>query len=244
MKRLIYLPIILLLFACNNEIATEQTAQESQKLFEPNPELEEERVPISKPEVLTFDTSFLPEGYEIITYGDSISNIVRGDLNGNEIEDVAVFAVLNKDGVDYRDAEAAHILVLENDGNGGFDLQSKSGNLIGFLNSYESEQLELQKNVIIVTHQGMRWHREMKFRYEATYEDYVLIGSEYVSYGGATHDGSGTVSTNYLTGVQTENLNEFDSETEELNELPEKRNTVSKDLVSISEINGENFYDY
>jgi hypothetical protein len=47
-----------------------------------------------------------------------------------------------------------------------------------------------------------------------------------------------------LTGVQTENLNEFDSETEELNELPEKRNTVSKDLVSISEINGENFYDY
>jgi hypothetical protein len=84
----------------------------------------------------------------------------------------------------------------------------------------------------------------MKFRYEAKHDDYMLIGSEYVSYGGATNDGSGTTSTNYLTGIQTENINEFDYEKEELNPLPEKRIEVSTDLVAIGELNSENFYDY
>ncbi len=241
MKTLIYLPLLLLLFGCNNETSTEVVEQEPKKIFEPNPELEEERVPVSKPEVLTFNETFLPEGFEIIKYGDSIANIIRGNLNDNEAEDVGVFAFYNKDD---EETEAAHILIFEDNGSGGFDLISKSGDMLYFINPYESNQIELQKNVIILTHQAMRWNRSLKFRYEAKYQDFMLIGSEYESYGNATNDGSGNISTNYLTGVQIETLNEFDYEQEELIELPQKRNKVSTDLISISEITGDNFYNY
>jgi hypothetical protein len=87
----------------------------------------------------------------------------------------------------------------------------------------------------------MRYDYELKYRFEKKYNNYMLIGSENNYYGNATNDGSGNVSTNYLAGVRTENLNEWNEKKEELIELPEVKTKVSKTLVPLSNLNENNF---
>jgi hypothetical protein len=182
---------------------------------------------------------YVPNNFKIVVQ-DEGTNLLTGDFNGDGIVDFAMMVASNN--VDnYQDSKDVRIIICEGNGK-KFTEKARSGNLGGFfIHEAPTSQLSLTKNVISLTYQGMRYDYELKYRFEKKYNNYMLIGSENNYYGNATNDGSGNVSTNYLAGVRTENLNEWNEKKEELIELPEVKTKVSKTLVPLSNLNENNF---
>ena len=223
----------------NKEEQTEQSlSQEAvkQQAQEPEPLLE-----------IDFETAknFIPEGFQIVSYNEE-ANFLAGNFDGDNAQDFAVI-VSSVEAEFFQDAEDVRILIFEQQSDNTFKKVAESGNLDGyFIHNAETSQLHLNKNVISIKRQDMRFDNEWKFRYEEVYDDYALIGSEYNNYGNAAGDGSGNRSINYLTGKKIEKFNEWDMKSEKLNQLPvetTKVNSVKQKPVLLKNLNAESFYD-
>lgn len=237
-KQIILFAMILLLVSCketqeNTETQQIQSVQEEQS--------QTQQTPTSS--TITPETvkQYIPEGFKLIVREEE-TNLLTGDFNGDKLEDFAMMLASN-DAEMLQDAADVRVIIFENDGS-KFTEKARSGNLSGFfVHQAPTSQLSLSKNIISLKHQAMRSDYEWKYRFEEKYDNYMLIGSEHNNYGNAVNDGSGNVSTNYLSGVRIEKLNKWDEKKEELIELPEKKIKVSKDLLSLSKLNEENYSD-
>jgi hypothetical protein len=239
-KQFILFATILFFAACNEAETAQQDAsvqvQEIQIQQQQQTKVEE----LTGTEInLETANLYVPNNFKIVVQ-DEGTNLLTGDFNGDGIVDFAMMVSSNN--VDnYQDSKDVRIIICEGNGK-KFTEKARSGNLGGFfIHEAPTSQLSLTKNVISLTYQGMRYDYELKYRFEKKYNNYMLIGSENNYYGNATNDGSGNVSTNYLAGVRTENLNEWNEKKEELIELPEVKTKVSKTLVPLSNLNENNF---
>jgi hypothetical protein len=99
-------------------------------------------------------------------------------------------------------SEDIRIIVFEGTPDGKYIQKAMSGNMTStfIYNNSSSPQIKVDdKNVIILEHQSMRHHYELKIRYEKEHDNYMLIGSELHNYGNAVHDGSGNISSNFVS---------------------------------------------
>lgn len=247
-KQIILFATILLFAACTGtETTQEQEVQEQEqaKMQQVQTEIQEESQMQQNtlPSTITVETvnQYIPKGFRLVQKEDE-TDLLTGDFNGDDLEDFAIIMVSN-DTENPQDAADARVVIFENDGT-KFKEKVRSGNLGGFfVHQAPTTQLSLTKNVISLTFQGMRYDDEWKFRFDKKYDNYMLIGSEHNSYGNAVNDGSGNISTNYLSGVRLENLNKWDNQKEELIELPEKKIKVSKTLLPLSKFTENNYSD-
>ncbi|MEL0643332.1 hypothetical protein V6251_02990 [Olleya sp. Ti.3.14] len=175
---------------------------------------------------------FIPQGYTIFRTGGKL-NKVKAYLNTDDIYDYAVLLSNGNQHNAYADATRVTLAIFEGQKDGTFKLKSQTGNLTyAFIYTAVEKQLTvLNNNVITLRHQSMRHDYELKFKYEADYEDYMLIGSDYNNYGNAMHIGAGNVSTNFVFGVRNETIDYI------------KTTYLNTVLQPISVVNADNVYD-
>ncbi|MGB0932448.1 MAG: hypothetical protein ACPGVB_16820 [Chitinophagales bacterium] len=174
---------------------------------------------------------FLPNGYKIVPTDKGI-NIAMGNLNNDELEDAVVLIAKASNSIEK--AEGVRIAVLTGADNGEYVVHSMSGNLTSafIYNNLSKPQIKINKKVISAFHQSMRHHYELKFRYENDKGQFMLIGSEVMNYGSAALEGSGPISSNFLTQKRITNLNGE----------KEKTMVLETGLFPLSAINDENVY--
>lgn len=210
---------IVLLISCDDNTATSEQTQEgiqTQEINQTESQTEEQTIEESVKSVsgVEYDiaTMYLKLGYQ--PFSDNYYQSTDFDNDGTRDFAVVVFKSESKE---YQD-EPLTLQIYKQRKDKNFELVSESGSIQDIV-WLAGSSLDLKKNVISIKKGEMRWDHEWKFRYDKKYDDYVLIGSEYNSYGNATNDGSGNRSTNYLSGKRIEKFNEFDYENEELIEL-------------------------
>ena len=242
-KQIILFAIVLFFIACKNSETSNQDISQKADAEIQQMQAASEEVQTTETVGITIEKAkqYVAKGFKLVVQEDE-ANLLTGDFNGDGLEDFAMI-IASDDAEMYQDAVDVRIVIFENNGK-GFTEKAKSGNLGGFfVHQAPTSQLSLNKNIISLTYQGMRYDDEWKFRYEKKYDDYMLIGSEHNSYGNAVNDGSGNMSSNYLSGVRLENFNKWDEQKEELKELPEKKTKVSKTLLPLSKFNETNYAD-
>jgi hypothetical protein len=250
LEKIILFLTILSFVACQSETTTSEQAtqqviqveQTIQQVVEENktvkPILEEERIrnrrAIISDEKFETIKQYFPENYTLFFASNNEPNIVFGDFNSDKIEDFAITLI----GGDKDPDNDIHLLIFE--GNGStFIEKARNENLSRFYaDSYYWISLSIKKNVISIHINGNFNGSEDKIRYEAKYDDYMLIGSEELSHGNSalSDETAGTISTNYLSGVRLEKYERFDEKTNRVVRLPEKKSTVSKALKPFSEM--------
>jgi hypothetical protein len=123
-----------------------------------------------------------------------------------------------------------HKLSFDFDGDGTSDVvQIKGEQLCYSLSSLGSKEvksqmigyegdmlnLELKKNVVVLTIGFMRATNTFKFRYDAKLKQFKMIGYDNEQYGNAVHDGAGASSYNVLTGDYEAQWSYYDEKKEE-----------------------------
>jgi hypothetical protein len=180
----------------------------------------------------------VPKGYEIVK-AEAGEVITMGDLDGDTKPDAAIL-LQNMD----EEMGKAAILIAYQQAENTFSLGEMTGDLGPEpLMSPDPSLLKIDKGVLTFHYQSMRWSIDLKFRKEAKYGDLRLIGSESENYGNAVHDGAGSASTNYLTGQRISNYMTWDEAKQDLVDLPEKREQVSKELRPLKGFNQDIIYD-
>jgi len=126
--------------------------------------------------------------------------------------------------------ERTHKLSFDFDGDGTSDVvQIKGEQLCYSLSSLGSKEvksqmigyseemldLELKKNVVVLTIGFMRAVNTFKFRYDAKLKQFKMIGYDNEQYGNAVHDGAGASSYNILTGDYEAQWSYYDEKKEE-----------------------------
>lgn len=213
MSNLKLLLISILFISCNN---AEKSAQKA------------------KTEIKTQHVAdFIPDGFEIVAYENTPFKIMR-DLNKDGVPDYIVLLASGEHTEDYSNAEIVKVSIFEGQNDGSYQLARQTGNLSSaFLHTISDDIIEVvDVNVIRLKHQSMRHDYELKFRYESSYKNYMLIGSEYNNYGNALQDGAGNISSNFLAGKR---LSTFDGQ---------KTINLDKNLQPISAINDTSIYEF
>ena len=212
-----------MLLSCGDSASTSEQTQnqtqeieQSQVIEQSQGQLEEqttdETVEVVSGVEYDIATLYLKEGYQ--PYSKEMYQ--SKDFDGDGTRDF-ILAVFKSDSKDYESGTIT-LQVYKQKEDTNFELVSESGSLEDLLLGGNG-RLSIKKNVISVHLGQMRYDNEWKFRYDKKYDDYVLIGSEYNSYGNAANDGSGNRSINYLAGKRIDQFNEFDYEKEELIKL-------------------------
>lgn len=188
-------------------------------------------------------TKHIPVEFQVVQTEQG-SNFIQSDFNGDNFVDFAVLVAKGENPNNHADSEDVRVLIYHGTDTGDFIKTSNSGNLSSaFVYENPVPQLKLAAgNVIQLSHQSMRHHYDLKFRYESAHKNYMLIGSESVNYGNAVKQGAGTLSTNFLTGTRIENLMDFDEENQKVIDLPEKTTSFEKALVPITDVSDLNVY--
>ncbi|MFK7949875.1 MAG: hypothetical protein AB8G11_19955 [Saprospiraceae bacterium] len=239
-KLFTFIICMFILSSCRDTASTssqnqvEQLKEKTAKALESSPEVDSEMA-----------KKIIPDGFKIVSY-EKGTNFLKGDFNGDNAQDFA--AIIASDEAEFfQDAKDVRVVIYEQQPNNDFKKVAESGNLDGyFIHNAPTSQLHLNKNVLSVKRQDMRFDNEWKFRYENSIDDYVLIGSEYNNYGNAVGDGSGNRSTNYLSGKRIEEFSEWDMTNEKLSELPTittSVNLVKEKPILLKDFNEQNFYD-
>ena len=218
--KLTVLLILIVLTSCNNQMVDSKTSKKTLGFQE------------KQNSVVQDLQGFIPEGYAIIRSGGKFNN-VKADLNMDGIYDYVVLLSNGTESKDYADATRVTLAIFEGQTDGTFKLKNQTGNLTyAFIYTAVEQRLKVINNtVIILRHQSMRHDYELKFKYEADYEDYMLIGSDYNNYGNAMHIGAGNVSTNFVFGVRNETIDYI------------KTTYLNTVLQPISVVNADNVYD-
>lgn len=218
----------------NNKTIQSHKTEEQKFRTEPVPE---KVIPITEA------NKFMPKNYQIVQ-SEKGPNIVSGYLNNDEYLDFAVLVAKGENLIDYSNSEDVRVLIYEGTDSNEYIKTSQSGNLTKVFIHYNiAPKLKISnKNVINLSHQSMRHHYDLKFRYEKEERNYMLIGSDYNNYGNAAKQGAGTISTNFLTGKRIENLMDFDTEKEKIYDLPEKILEFNKPLIPINKVSYYNVY--
>lgn len=181
----------------------------------------------------------LPKGYDFAKAESGKEIITMGDLDGDGKPDAAILLQNSEE-----DMGKAAILVAYQQAENTFSFGEMTGDLGPEPLMYaDPDQLQIDKGVLIFHFQSMRWGTDLKFRKEKKYGDLRLIGSETENFGNAVHDGAGNASTNYLTGERISNYMTWDEAKQDLVDLPEKREKVSKDLRAFKGYNEDALYD-
>lgn len=240
MKKIILLTLTISTIFLNCEPKNQEVAQQISDI-ESEQIVEQQEV---KPTNNSSDVEkYIPKGYQILQDFYNQPHLVKGDFNNDNIEDFAVTITDCEDSdCNYFGSDVDVRLVIFQGNNSGFVEKNRSEN-ISELIDLDYHALNLEKNVIILT-AGFRYTKVLKFRYENKYNDYMLIGSEQFTSGNSVllEGKAGTISTNYLTGVRLINFNKYDEEKGSV-VLPEKKEKVSKQLKSLSEISNSNYDD-
>jgi len=186
-------------------------------------------------------SDIIPAGYSIVQTKEG-SDQLKSDLNGDGQDDVAVL-IEKKGDSSYDQSEEVLLVIFTADRHRQLQLATASSNLGGASVAYDDgKKLSLRKNVISYHHQSMRHHIDLKFRYEKSAGDFMLIGKDYADYGGMA-SGPTHISINYLIGKKLINESIWDDSSEEVMAQPEKQETVSKELIALSLINWDRLYD-
>lgn len=239
-KLFTFITCVAMLISCGDKASTENqsqaetTTQTSESSSESLSEID-----------LKTAKKFVTDGFEIVSY-DEGANFLKGDFDDNDTQNFAVIIASNEAEF-FQDAKDVRIAIYEQQSDNMFQKVAESGNLEGyFIHNAPTSQLHLDKNVLSIKRQDMRFDNEWKFRYEKSVNDYVLIGSEYNNYGNAVGDGSGNRSINYLSGEKIEQFSEWDMEKEELIELSTETtsiNTIREQPILLKDFDMQNFYD-
>lgn len=215
---LLFIPFSLM--ACNNFEKENQMSKQALKHKD------------NREEIKHNVNDYIPNGYEIVVSGYE-ENKIKADLNKDGISDYVVLLTNGSKSKEYSNATSVKLAIFEGQNNGSFKLKSETGNLTySFIYTNLEQRIKVTNtNVISLKHQSMRHDYELKFRYENTYKDYMLIGSEYNNYGNVIHDGTGNTSTNFIYKERTSIMDET------------KTTCLDTELKPISEVNDNNIYD-
>lgn len=202
----------------------------------------DEKTKIAKPKLID---DLIPDNYQIIDTENG-RNLITTDLNNDGIIDfVAIVAKPDKDEKNYEDSEDVRIIIFHGTSKDKYIKKAMSGNMTAafIYNNLSNPQIEVNNKVIILEHQSMRHHYELKIRYEKKQDNYMLIGSELNNYGNAVHDGAGNISSNFLSKKRIIDISEYDHDLEELITPDPKKETIKNYLIPISAINDSNIYE-
>lgn len=245
-KTIMLIVSIIISMSCNNkpsEQAQEVVQNQDSEQVKPAQNQEESNTNMSSEVVSSVDYDvailYLKKGYQPFSKDYYQSD----DFDNNGTRDFAI-AVFKSNSKEYND-EPLNLHIYKQLKNRNFELAAESGAIEEIL-IVGHGSLSLQKNVISVKKGAMRYDNEWKFRYDKKHDDYVLIGSEYNSYGNAAGDGSGNRSINYLTGKRIDKFNEYDYEKEELIELEPKETkvpSVKTKPIFLKALNNDSCFD-
>ncbi|MDN3619610.1 hypothetical protein QWY81_09110 [Polaribacter undariae] len=220
MHKLYILIISIVFFSCNN---TKKSTKTSKQEIAPK-----ENIIVKDNDV----DNFIPDGYEVVFSGNE-SNKIKADLNTDGILDYVILIANGNKKEKYSNATSVKLAIFEGQKDGSFILKNETGNLTySFIYTNPDVRVKVtDTNIISIKHQSMRHDYELKFRYQNSYEDYMLIGAEYNNYGNAAHVGAGNTSTNFIFGKRTSTID------------GNKTSNLDKLLTPISEVNDDNIYD-
>lgn len=220
MHKLYVLIISIVFFSCNN---TKKLTKTSKQEIAPK-----ENIIVKENDV----DNFIPDGYEVVFSGNE-SNKIKADLNTDGILDYVILIANGTKNEKYSNATSVKLAIFEGQKDGSFILKNETGNLTySFIYTNPDTRITVTDiNIINLKHQSMRHDYELKFRYQNSYEDYMLIGAEYNNYGNATHVGAGNISTNFISRKRTSTID------------GKKTSALDKILIPISEVNDNNIYD-
>ena len=236
MQSINLLSLILILISCN-------PSNSDQQQKESGPAVSSQVVLVSKtaqqkPIALK---DIIPPGYTIVQTKEGPDQI-KGDLNGDGQEDLAVLIEMQGD-ENYDHSEEVLLMIYSADRHGQLQLASATKNLGGASVAYDdTKKLSLRKNVLCYHHQSMRHHIDVKYRYDQSVGNFVLIGKDFADYG-SIESGPRHISINYLTGVKLINESIWNDETEETEALPERKEKVSKQIREMDLMDWDSLYD-
>ena len=183
----------------------------------------------------------IPEGYNIVNTKEG-KELIYGDLDQDGKEDVVMLIEFRGD-TTLDQSEKVLLAIFTEDRHGQLQFASASENLGGEAVMYnDKKSLSVKNRVITYFHQSMRSHLVLKFRYDISAGDFLLIGKDFQNYG-SIEEGPTSTSINYLTGVKLTDESKWDDEKEEAVPLPQKKETFKKEIQSLSTINWETMYN-
>ncbi len=226
MNRLTLLLLSIVLISCNNTEKKEQLPEKKQVVQPTIKSIEEVKSKIKR------FNDFIPSDYELVISRNEL-NKVMSDFNKDGVSDYAVLLASGKNNRDYSNTKDVRLAIFEGQADGSFILKSQTGNLTSaFLHVNPNRRIKVARaNVISVKHESMRHDYELKIKYDKTYNDYMLIGSEYNNYGNAAKDGAGNISSNFIEGKRVSTIGK------------NKTTNLDKKLLPISAINDGNIYE-
>lgn len=182
-------------------------------------------------------STFVQQGYEINTRSNK-DELINADLNKDGIDD---FAALIYKQLDSKESNFdLRLAIYHGKDDGSYFLKSISKNLI--LKDHMS-LTTVRDNVINLRIGSNRHMADAKFRYEVSFDDYMLIGTEGDNFGPASGDGSGITSTNFLVGKRIERINKYDETIDSLIALPAKTIEFDEELKPLGIFYMENLYE-
>ncbi|WP_298324493.1 hypothetical protein [uncultured Dokdonia sp.] len=226
MNRLTLLLLSIVLISCNNTEKKEQLPEKKEVVQPTIKSIEEVKSKIKR------FNDFIPSDYELVISRNEL-NKVMSDFNKDGVSDYAVLLASGKNDRDYSNTKDVRLAIFEGQADGSFVLKSQTGNLTSaFLHVNPNRRIKVARaNVISVKHESMRHDYELQIKYDKTYNDYMLIGSEYNNYGNASKDGAGNISSNFIEGKRVSTIGK------------NKTTTLDKKLLPISAINDGNIYE-
>jgi len=234
---------------CEFPAPFEQSTEQDQKQVETKDPVKypvEEHASPSKEDAIIIPTDYdqiaelIPPGWTIVKNQEG-DEIVEADFNQDGLMDVALLIEIRGD-TTYDFSEDVMLIIALQDKNGQLEKVAVSGNLGGESISYtKQEYLWVKNGVLSYWHQSMRHHVEVKYRYDSSQHNFMLIGKEFQDYGSVSSPAR-RVSVNYLIGQRIIREQEVDMEQEGLVELPVKREDFETILLPLSMLDWENLY--
>jgi len=184
--------------------------------------------------------AIVPSGWTIVENHES-KEIICDDFNEDGYEDVAFLVEIRGD-MTYDYSEEVMLIIAKADKNRQLEKVAISGNLGGKSVGYKDQKhLWSNNGVLSYLHQSMRYHVELKYRFDRKEYQYVLIGKEFNDYGGMSSPPR-NISINYVTGKKIIREQVWDLEKEELVPLEEKIERFEAFQLPLSMLDWESIY--
>lgn len=188
--------------------------------------------------------AIIPDGWKILEKYQGELAIAEGDLNKDNIPDIAV--VIEKKISEEEEAPPRALLIAFGTSNGSYELSIIADNVMlkadeGGIWGDPFDELSIDKGSVLVSDYGgsnWRWYNKYRFRFQD--EDWYLIGVTVGSYFTGTHtlENADEVDYNLLTGDYHIRTTDDDGEI-----IINKGNKRRKELIKLREFNLEHLWE-
>lgn len=186
--------------------------------------------------------AIIPDGWEVLVKSNGEFAIAEGDLNKDDIPDIAL--VIEKTSIDPAEFLPRSLLIAFGTEDGAYSLSIIADKVVlgaeeGGIWGDPFEDLTIDRGSVVVSDYGgsnWRWYNKYRFRYQD--EDWYLIGATMGEYYAGTHtrENANEADYNLLTGDYIIRTTNEDGEI-----VLQKGNRGRKDLIKLRDFNLADF---